>query len=414
MKEEIIKNLDNARQLENLYRYDKSTFKSEFNLIYPDIQEKLSAQIWYERLNYENEKISWGRKQELIFVLIASFLAGLIAKIPDFTSIDHDYFYQRNISFIIFPFLTLYFAWRLKINFKKITIILLTFLISVAYINLLPVNAKSDTILLAIVHLPLFLWTVLGYIYTGNSFNNFHSRLEYLRFNGDLIIMTSIILLSGALLTGITIGLFALIQIDISDFYFRYVVVWGLAASPIVSTFLVQSNPQLVNKISPIIAIVFTPLVLTTLIVFLIALIKTGQDPYNDREFLFILNFLLISVMAIILFSITEIAKLTTNTIGWILLISLTALTIIVNGLALSAILFRISEWGLTPNRLAVLGANLLIMLNLLFVIYGMYKTTLNKNELIKVEKSIASFLPIYSLWALIVTFLFPLLFNFN
>ncbi|MEX2568811.1 MAG: hypothetical protein WD431_22910, partial [Cyclobacteriaceae bacterium] len=39
----------------------------------------------------------------------------------------------------------------------------------------------------------------------------------------------------------------------------------------------------------------------------------------------------------------------------WVLLL-LSAVTIIVNGITLSAILFRISEWGITPNRAAVLG----------------------------------------------------------
>lgn len=60
--------------------------------------------------------------------------------------------------------------------------------------------------------------------------------------------MTTIILISGAILTGITIGLFSLINLEIYEFYFKYIVVWGIAASPIVGTYLVQTNPQLVNN----------------------------------------------------------------------------------------------------------------------------------------------------------------------
>lgn len=414
MKEEIINNLDNPRQLEKLYRDSKTTFKREFNLIYPDIQEKSSAQIWNERLNYENEEISWGTSNELTFVIAISIIAGLIAKIPEFTAIKAEYFYPRNLAYIVFPLLTAYFSWRQKNQWKKILISVFAILFSIIYINLLPDNSKSDTLVLACIHLPLFLWAVLGFAFIGNNLGNNHKRLEFLRYNGDLVVMTTIILIAGAIMTGITLGLFSLIKLEIHEFYFKYIVVWGLAASPIVGTYLVQTNPQLVNKVSPVIAKVFTPLVLATLVIYLFAVVWTGKDPYNDREFLLIFNMLLIGVMAIILFSIAETSKNSNSIVGTILLLGLSFVTIIVNGIALSAILFRISEWGITPNRLTVLGGNILILTNLLMVTYRLFKMTRDRNEIENVERSIATFLPIYSIWTIIVTFVFPVIFNFK
>ena len=119
MIEEIKNNLDNPRQLEKLYRDNKMTFKRAFNQIYPEIREKSIAQIWNERLSFENEEISWGKSNELIFVIVASLLSGLIAKIPDITSINPEYFYPRNLTFVVFPFLTAYFAWKQKMQTKK-------------------------------------------------------------------------------------------------------------------------------------------------------------------------------------------------------------------------------------------------------------------------------------------------------
>jgi hypothetical protein len=414
MREEIRKNLDNPMQLERLYQENKTSFKREFNLIYADIRETATAQIWNARLNFENEKISWGTNKELIFVLVISVVAGLIAKIPDFTEIEPDYFYPRNIGFVVFPLLAAYFAWKHKIQTKNILIVSAAFLISVIYINLLPDNPNSDTLMLACIHLPLFLWTVLGFTFVGDKRNNTQRRLDYLRYNADLVVMTTIILLAGGLLTAITFGLFQLIDIKVEEFYFHYIGIWGLAAAPIVGTYLVQTNPQLVNKVSPVIAKVFTPLVLVTLVVYLVALIFTGKDPYNDREFLLIFNALLVGVMAIIFFSIAETSKNADNKIGTILLLGLSIVTVIVNCIALSAIVFRISEWGLTPNRLAVLGGNILILTNLLIVTYRLFKTIKDKNEIEKVENSIASFLPIYCLWTIFVTFIVPVLFNFK
>jgi len=414
MKKEIIDNIRNPRQLEALYRENKTTFRRAFNLIYQEIKENTTAQIWNERLNFERNEISWGTNKELAFIIIASFLAGLIAKIPEFAKINPEYFYPRNLGFVVFPLLMAYFIWKQKVEIKKVVIISVTLLIAAIYINSLPDNNKSDTLVLACMHLPLFLWTVLGFAFVGDKLNNYQKRMDFLRYNGDLIVMTAIILLAGGLMAGITVGLFSLIDVRIQQLYFQYVGIWGLSAAPILGTYLVQTNPQLVSKVAPIIAKVFTPLALVTLVVYLIAVIYTGKDPYNDREFLIIFNLLLVGVMALILFSIVETSKNSGSKIETLLLLGLAVMTIVINGIALSAIVFRISEWGITPNRLAVLGGNILMLANLLLVTYQLFRSVNDQREVENVENSIALFLPVYSIWTILVTFVFPVLFGFK
>lgn len=414
MRNEIKNNIDNPGQLEKMYRADKPVFRKEFNLVFPEIQETTTARIWRERLDHESDEISWGSTKELIFVIAASFTAGLIAKIPQFFDLDPEYFYPRNIGFVIFPLLTAYFAWQHKIRTKKLGIVFSAILVAAIYINILPNNDKSDTLILAFIHLPLLLWAGLGVVFVGDKLNNYQKRLEFLRYNGDLVVMTTILLIAGGLMTGITLGLFELIDLPIEEFYFEYIAIWGLAASPIVGTYLVRTNPQLVNKVSPVIAKVFTPLLLIMLVIYLFAVIFTGKDPYNDREFLLIFNLLLIGVMAIILFSIAETSKNSNSKIGALALLGLSMVTIIVNGIALTAIVFRISEWGITPNRLAILGGNILILSNLLLVTLRQFQAIKDNNQAYKVENGIALFLPVYIIWASVVTFVFPILFNFE
>ncbi|HCN83577.1 MAG TPA: hypothetical protein DIT07_08130, partial [Sphingobacteriaceae bacterium] len=263
-------------------------------------------------------------------------------------------------------------------------------------------------------HLLLFLWSVLGFAFVGGTLNNNDKKLGYLKYNGDLVVMTTLILISGGIMSGITVGLFSLIGLDIKEFYFNYVGIFGLAAAPVAGTYLTQTNPQLVGKVSPVIAKIFSPLVLVMLIIYLTAMIYSGKDPYNDREFLMIFNALLIGVMAIIFFSVAETARSAKNqTEIWILFL-LSIVTIIVNGIALSAILFRISEFGITPNRLAVLGSNVLILINLILVTRQLFLALSKKAEISGVGKAIAFCLPIYFVWTIIVTFLFPLLFGFK
>lgn len=414
MRELILKNITNPAQLEKLYRDNNAMFKKEFNQIYPELKEVSTAKFWNERLNYESEDISWGSRNELLFVIVVTLLAGFVAKIPYFFSLDEETFYPRNLSLIVLPFLTAYFAWKQKLQLHKLIVPAFVFIIAAIYINLLPDNPNSDTLILACIHLPLFLWATLGFTFTGGQTGNLIQRLEYLRYNGELVVMTTVILIAGAIMSGITIGLFQIIDLNIEKFYMQYIAVWGVASAPIVATFLVQTNPQLVNKVSPVIAKVFTPLVLITLTIYLMAVIYTGKDPYNDREFLLIFNMLLIGVMALIFFSVAESSEKGRSKISKFMLIALAFVTIVVNGIALSAIIFRISEWGITPNRIAVLGGNLLILINLLLITYRMFKNLKSGTESGEVENSIASFLPVYAAWTVVVTFVFPVLFEFK
>lgn len=414
MIDQIKANLDNPKQLEKLYRSNKEEFKRKFNSLYPEVKGNIIAQIWYERLNYESDELSWGTKKEIFIVIVASIIAGIIAKLPQIFNLSPEFYYPRNFSFVVFPILIIYFAWKYQAPLKRIITALVAVLISVVFINLLPQNPNSDTLILACIYLPLFLWTVLSFIYPGRNFMSNQSKLDFLKYNGDLLVITSIIMMAGSIFTFLTISLFRLNDLQIEEFYFQNIAIWGVAASPIVGTFLVKTNPQIVNKVSPVIAKIFTPLALITLVIYLIALIFNGQDLYTDREFLLVFNVLLIGVMALIFFSIAESSKYSLGKTSTLILFALSLVTIIINGTALSAILFRISEWGITPNRLAVLGSNILILVNLIFMTYGIYKATKNITEIDKAGNSIARFLPVYSLWALIVTFIFPVIFNFR
>jgi len=414
MKEIILSHLDDPRQLEKLYRQNKLSFKRSFDLLYPEITGSPVADFWNERLNYESDEVNWGSYKDLFFVIIAALIAGLIAKIPAIFNIAEEPFYTKNVGFILFPALSAYFAWKNKLPAGKIVFIFGAFLTGVSFINLLPFAQRSDIFILSCIHLVVVLWSLLGFAFTGEAKNNNGKRLAFLKYNGDLLVITALIVIASGILSAITIGLFSLIGFRIERFYFEYIVISGLPAAPIVGTYLIQSNPQLVGKVSPVIAKIFSPLVLVMLVIYIGAIVVSGKNPYNDREFLIIFNALLIGVMAIIFFSIAGTANSPKRKAEIWMLALLSAITIVVNGIALSAIVFRIAEWGATPNRIAVLGSNVLILVNLLLVATQLFKVASGKKEIISVEKAVTDFLPVYSLWAMIVTFLFPFIFGFR
>ena len=413
MKDLIIGYINDSHELEKLYRSNKSLFKREFNMLYPEIEGSTFANFWNERLNYESDEINWATGRELLFMLTGAFFAGVIAKLPAFLNIDQEFFYTRNACFIIFPVLAAYFAWKNKLSTGKITFVVLSALTGLLFINWLPGAKKSDTLFLSCIHMAIFLWSLLGFAFVGNQ-DNTEKRLGYLRYNGDLLVMTTLIVIAAGILSGVTVGLFSLIGINIENFYFENIVIFGLPAAPIFATFLIKTNPQLVGKVSPVIAKIFSPLVLAMLLIYLTAIVYTGKDPYNDREFLMVFNVLLIGVMAIIFFSIAETFRATLSRLEKWTLPLLSVMTLIVNGIALSAILFRISEWGITPNRAAVLGGNVLIIINLLLVTIQLFRMLFKKGDISAVEKVIIRYLPVYFVWAIIVIFLFPFLFGFK
>jgi hypothetical protein len=414
MKDKIIRYINDPKELEHLYRTNKGQFKREFSALYPDFKGFMLADSWHERLNYQTDEINWGTKSELIFVVLACLTAGVVVKIPALLHIEEDFFYPRNLGFTVFPLLAIYFAWKNKLSAGKMAFIAAATLGGLIFINTLPPVAKSDTLILSCIHLPFFLWSIVGFAFVNDQRNDVERRLSYLTYNGDLIVMTTLIVIAAGILSAITVGLFSLIGLNIEQFYFQNIVMTGLPAAPIIGSYLINTNPQLVGKVSPVIAKIFSPLVLVMLVIYLIAIITSAKNPYNDRDFLLIYNALLIGVMAIIFFSVAGSSKTTrSKTEIWVLAL-LSVVTVVVNGIALSAILFRISGGGITPNRAAVLGSNVLILINLLLVITQLFRAILGKALVSGVGKAIAFFLPIYCLWAMIVAFLFPFLFGFK
>jgi hypothetical protein len=414
LQQQIHASVDNPKALETLFRNNKQTFQQAFNNIFQEVKDNPVAQSWHERLNYREEEISWGSKLELLLLLAGAFVTGLIIKIPHLAGLDQENFLSRNIGLAILPIIILYLSWKQKLPRKKMLFPIIGIAIAAIYINLVPNPAKSDSITLACLHLPLFLWSLLGFTFIGGKLNNNEAKIGFLRYNGDLVVMSAVIMLAGILFTGINFGLFQLTGIDFQPFFEHYIVIWGPASVPLFATFLVRNNPLLVNKISPVIAKIFTPLVLVTLLGFLFAVVTTSKNIYQDREFLLTFNGLLIGVMAIIIFSVTEAAKSVNNNFNLVMLIALSVLTIIANGIALSAISFRMMEYGATPNRLAVLGSNILIFLHLIAVARQLILLFRKKSNPIQLENTIGYFLPAYSIWAAFVTFILPLLFQFK
>jgi hypothetical protein len=411
LTKEIQSNLSKPAVLERLYRQNPSAFKSAFLEIYAEIKSQEAAQIWHERLTYTPEDLAWGHSKDWAFFGIWLLVAAFFMQFPDIFGISPDVYFPRNASLIVVTGMGALFVFQQQLRFATIWPALIALLFSILYMNVVPMDIQGDIFALVCIHVPIFLWIFVGYIYVGGANPAGPKGIEFLRFHGDLLVMTAVIALACGLFSALTINLFHLIQWDIEKYYFQYGLVSLLPVIPVLAGFLVQKNPQLVSKISPLIARIFTPLVFVTLLLFLAATPFSGKDLFHDREYLFVFNGVLVGVMALLLFSLSEITKKSVSPFYQYVLVGLAILALIDNGLALSAIVFRLAEFGISPNRLAVLGSNFLMMGHVAWVTKQLIAFVRAKQEISSVENSMTLFLPYYGAWAALVAFLFPLVF---
>lgn len=417
----IKNNLDNPEGLEKLFQMNPKKFQTSFNEVFLEFPDSVICQVWWERLNYQSDdqpllssrsrRTSW----DMPLVILLSFLAGTYAKLPAFFSgIDDHFFYPKNTPFFIFFALIAYFLYKRRSPRKIQFTVISSFFVSLLFMNSLPELNYSDTLTLAYIHMPFILWSILGFAYCGENFNNLSVRLNFLRYNGELLIYTALILVGGMILTALTLALFKLIDIKIIDWYMKNVVVYGAIASPIVATYIIVNITRNKLKIAPIVGKIFSPLLLITFIAYLIAMIAEGESPYANRDFLLVYNAMLLIVLATIIFVISE----RTDTSEWLNTdlnnLGLLIVVLILDLIALSAIGHRLKTYGLSPNKIIVLGANILILINLLGILYHYVRFFRKTIQFKTIEQWIAAFLPVYSFWSMFVVFIFPFLFSFE
>jgi hypothetical protein len=417
MKERIKKNIDSPEELERLYHEDRKSFESGFEEVCTETENSDLIKFWKIRLGFNKAPVRLKsiQKADIFFMIAVCVISGFLIKIPVIFSINSadSVFYEKNAGIIVFLGLTLYTVWINKIIHPgKLAVILAAFLIPSIYINLLPSGRESDSIMLAYIHLPLLMWFVFGLVFIDFDFKNRSKRIEFIKFNGELAIHAAIILITGGLLSAITIGLFSEIGINIEKFYAENIIITGLVCVPVVATFIIKNYTTMANKIAPIIANIFSPLVLLTAVIYLIAIAVTGKDPYNDRNFLLIFNVMLLGVMAIIVFSVSETSVNGKQRFNEMILFILSIVTVIIDLVALSAIFYRLGTFGVTPNRIAILGSNLLILGNLVLIIFDLYRINFRKRMIAEVGLTISRYLPVYVIWILLVIFGFPLVFG--
>ena len=361
---------------------------------------------------------------ETLVVLGLAVAAALAVKVPALFGLRMDTgdesFYLRNASLFVFPLLAAYFVWKRGWGIAGGLWLALPFAAGAIFANVFPfpVGAKgccsSNTEVLTILHLPIALWMAVGFAYVRGRWFADGGRMNFVRYSGELAIYYVLIALGGGVLTGFTAMMFTAIGMKPAWFIGGWLVPCGAAGAVIIGSWLVEAKQSVIENMAPVLTRLFTPLFTLLLLVFLATMAWTGSPINVKREVLIGFDLLLAVVVGLVLYAASARDPQAPPDFFDGLQLLLVVSALVVDGVALAAIAARISEFGFTPNRVAALGENLILLVNLVWSAWLYACFLRHRGSFAVLERWQIAYLPVYSAWAALVVVVFPPLFGYR
>jgi len=323
-------------------------------------------------------------------------------------------FYLRNTALLALPFLVAFLAWKRSLPRRVVAWLAVPFVVSAVLMNAFPFEPGGDTEVLAAIHLPIVLWLVAGVAYLGGAWRAEAPRMDFVRFTGEWFIYYALIAFGGVVLTALTLGVFDAIEIDAEPLAQAWIIPCGAIGAIVVVAWLVEAKQSVIENMAPVLTSVFTPLFALMLVAAIFGMVFTGSFIDADRDVLILFDVLLVIVLGLVLYSIsardTDARPTLMDGVQLVLVVS----ALVIDVLALASMLSRITEFGFTPNRMAGLGLNLVLLANLVWSTWLLAAFLRGKRRFSDLERWQTRYIPVYALWATIVVVAFPLMFSFD
>ena len=355
--------------------------------------------------------------QERIVMVGLAAGAALAIKIPELFGLHllghGQQVYTRNLSLFVLPLLTAYFAWKRRVPLVVCWQLVLLLAAAAVFANVFPFVPGGHTETLTALHLPIALWLAVGLAYVGGHWRTSSGRMHFVRFSGEMFIYYVLIALGGGVLTFFIVQMFALIGLDVRWAAQLWVLPCGAMGALVVAAWLVEAKQSVIENMAPVLTRLFTPLFTILLLVFLATMAWTGRPIDIQRNVLIAFDLLLALVVGLVLYSASARDPEAPPNLFDGLQLLLIASALVVDAVALAAIASRISEFGFTPNRVAALGENLILLVNLAGSAWLYAAFLRGRKPLRALEAWQTGYLPVYSIWAALVVLLFPPLFGY-
>ena len=323
-------------------------------------------------------------------------------------------FYARNASLFVLPLLTGYFAWKRRLDVGMLGWLALAFVAAAVFANVYPFEADGSTEPLTALHVPIALWLVAGIAYAGARWREVAGRMDFVRFSGEFFIYYVLIALGGGVLTGFMAIIFEAIDVDIEPFFESWLLPCGAIGAVVVASWLVEAKQSVIENMAPVLARLFTPLFAVVLVTFLGTLVWTGRGIDIERDMLIAFDLLLVVVLGLLLYSVSARDPRSAPGVFDVLQVVLVVSALLVDAVALWAIADRITEFGFSPNRVAALGVNVILLVNLAWSAVLLIRFLRGRGSFASLERWQTDYLAVYAVWAAIVVVVFPPAFGFS
>jgi hypothetical protein len=350
--------------------------------------------------------------RELAVVLALAVGAGTAVK-AGFAWIDDGGALIRNLGLLVFPFVAGYFAWKRRFTGAVAATMLTPVAALAVALNAYPFAPGGSTGMLAELHAPVVLWLLAGVAYVGGRWRSDKRRMDFVRFTGELGIYFTLLGLGGAVLIALTLATLRILGIDFEPVLDDWVLPFAVPGALLVAVWLVEAKQHVVENIAPVLTRVFTPLTIAMLLVLLAVLATAGGFVEIDRDLLILLDGILVLVLCLLLYSISARDPLAPPGLFDALQSVLVVAALAVDAVMLSAMLARIAEFGFSPNKIAALGLNLLLLVHLLRAAWLGVGFLRGLRPFAAVERWQTRYLPVYAVWAAVVVVIFPPVFGF-
>ncbi len=218
----------------------------------------------------------------------------------------------------------------------------------------------------------------------------------------------------GGVIAGLTVLTFEAIGIKAEHFVATWLLPCGAAGAVIVGAWLVEAKQSVVENMAPVLTRLFTPLFAAVLVTFLGTVLWTGRAIDIGRDVLIAFDLVLALVVGLLLYSISARDPRSAPGVFDVVQVVLVISALLVDAVALWAIGARISEFGFSPNRVAALGENVILLVNLAWSAALYVRFLRGKETFANLERWQTNYLPVYAAWAAIVVVVFPFVFGYK
>lgn len=431
-KQSIRNFLTSPRELENLYRQairakEEKAFSEAIEALYKEMPDNLLIQSWHYRLSVETPSITSRAKTPWLWALLTGISLSLIfIWLSDFER----YYVHEDMPWLTFiwapltalgvlAFLTLSGERR----YSKLAIIIagLVFIIFYIYFADELFNSivfKKQYIILGAIHLILIAWAGVGfYVLSGQG--DTESRFTYFIKSLEVGIMAGLFLVTLGIFLFITFTLFTTLGVNLSVFIMRRLFFAGAGFIPALAVAsmyqpLLPMKEQIhrsdLNKLIALILRLFVLPVILVLLVYIVLIPFRFKEPFYNRQALIAYNVMLFAVIALLLGIVPRPGeKLSSKLMGWLRrgAILLTILAELISLYAISAIIFRTFLDGFTPNRISVIGWNLINIVLLGLLLYRQLKGGW-ENWAVESRKTFAQAVWPYLSWSFVLLLFLP------